>query len=739
MKRLLIFLLACLPLVVAAQTQKLLEINQSSFRPVHTDALSGVAIDKIAKDPSQRPCARIKMHINRMTTDEIRGVVVRTIGGNVVLTKQIVAVEGNGLIIEMTAKEQTRFYIHHDKYGDSNEVSLNLEGDKEYRIDAQLCVMQSIVVSTNVRDAEVYIDNEYKGKTNDHYALTVDGMAHGVHDLRVVYGGVNNEKKIEINSTNIYFRIEVDTAASEAQFVILEVVPKDAMVEIDGKNWVLDKYGFVQVLLNNGTYHYTISAKDYHSETGTFLVNGSKVEKTVKLRPAHGWLNLPSEGALQGAKLFVDEAFIGETPIANHKLPSGMHDIRIVKDLYKTFADRVEIKDGETIVYTPKLEPDFANVTLRTEEGCEIYINGVRKGVTSWSGDLSTGTYRFEARKASHRNSTITKTISAYPQKQSYDIPAPEPINGTLIITSSPAMANININGKDVGRTPLKLAMVIGSHRVVLSKEGFASEYKEVKIEEGKTSNLEVSLNELHSYVSSATTDAYSYEQSYTATKKNRSAASTSSKKTELRKKGFESMVELSAMVGIDLVANYHSTANLTYTAGYRFNPYVYLGGGAGVKFNVEADRKPIMLYPERYSPDWQDTYFGASCLEPCLVSVPLYAYARFNFCNTKCSPFFALAGGGNISPKKKVFNNDWLVAKYKTSYMYINPQLGVDFLSKRNVAYYLACGFHCFAPPHSYYSYYQMDDGDSIYEKATCTIVYKPVFSLDVHFGISF
>ena len=71
-----------------AQPEKLLEISAESFHPVQTDAISGVPIDKIGKDPSKRPCARIKMHINRMTRDEIEGVSVRPIGGSVVVTKR---------------------------------------------------------------------------------------------------------------------------------------------------------------------------------------------------------------------------------------------------------------------------------------------------------------------------------------------------------------------------------------------------------------------------------------------------------------------------------------------------------------------------------------------------------------------------------------------------------------------------------------------------------------------------
>ena len=94
MKRLLVLILLLFPLVTFAQSTTLLEIDASSFEPVQTDVLSGVAIDKIGMDPSRRPCARIKMHINRMSKEEINGLSVRTVGGSVVVTKCVVATQG---------------------------------------------------------------------------------------------------------------------------------------------------------------------------------------------------------------------------------------------------------------------------------------------------------------------------------------------------------------------------------------------------------------------------------------------------------------------------------------------------------------------------------------------------------------------------------------------------------------------------------------------------------------------
>ena len=106
MRNILTLLISLLSFVaVSAQTQQhSIIIDEASFAPE-----SGLAIDKIGKDTSQRPCARIKMRINRMTSAEIDQIKVMPVGGNVVVMKQVLSIEGNGIIIELTAKEQTRF------------------------------------------------------------------------------------------------------------------------------------------------------------------------------------------------------------------------------------------------------------------------------------------------------------------------------------------------------------------------------------------------------------------------------------------------------------------------------------------------------------------------------------------------------------------------------------------------------------------------------------------------------
>jgi len=498
MRYILTIIVSLLPLISAAQSTKLLEIDESSFEPVQTDVLSGVAIDKIGLDPSRRPCARIKMHINRMTEDEIEGVSVRPIGGSVVVTKRIVSADGNGLIIELTAKEATRFYLHHDKYGDSNEVCLNLEGNKEYRINAMLNTTHSIVISCNKPEAEVYLDGIYKGQISDTYDLTIGDVYPGPHSIRVKFGSASQEESVEVSSSNIHFRIILDLESAKPQFVAFRISPADASLIIDGKPYMLNKYGEIAetLMLNNGTYTYTVSAKDYHDEMGTFTVSGAKVDKQVDLKPAYGFLKVSGEGVLNGAGVYVDDKYIGDAPVTSGRIPSGEHTVRIVKPLFKETVTRVVIYDGKTRELNPTLVADFAKVTLTSKAGSDIYVNGDMKGKSPWTGNLRSGVYNFEARMAGHRNSTVSKTISAVPSAQTYSIPDPTPILGRVDLISSP-MSDVYVDGTNVGRTPLSTNLLVGQHTVSFKKEGFRTEVRTIDIKEEQPAMVKVTLEEV--------------------------------------------------------------------------------------------------------------------------------------------------------------------------------------------------------------------------------------------------
>lgn len=547
-----------------AQSENSIIIDQNSFRPVQTDVLTGANVDPISVDSSRRPCARIKVKINRMTPEDINKIDVKIITNNQ-LTKCKTADYENGLILELTAKSATRFYFNHPEFGQSNEVILNLDPNKEYYMEASLNQLYSIVVNSNVEGAEVYVDNVYKGKTNSSFRCTIKNVLIGSHTLKLVYDGAIREQDIDVNSEQISFgqNFNVEVELFEVNF---SIEPSKASIVIDGKMSFPINDGTFTLRLGKGTHSYVVRADEYHQQKGQFVVGNNDVNHKVILVPTYGWLNVKGD-QLENAVVFIDDKMEGKVPIVNKKLTSGTYRIRIEKDMYKPYETDVTISDNETTVYSPTLdanfgwlqigdtfagasvyvndsligtapisrhtlikgeysvrivknlykpyeekieiiedqvkilspdlEVDFATVSLSTVDDAELWVNGQYKGTGSWSGKLKTGSYTFEARKDKYHTQQISREITTQPPYQQYTLAPPVPITGNLKLRGVPDNAKVMLDGKKVTLPDNSEFndLLIGRHNVEISKAGYKQFSQYVTVREGETTAINASLS----------------------------------------------------------------------------------------------------------------------------------------------------------------------------------------------------------------------------------------------------
>lgn len=506
MKRLFILLFAiCTAAMATAQIEQAIIIDKATFKAVNSGVLTGVNIDPIGVDSSRRPCARIKMKVNRMTREEIDGLSMRIRTNNECI-KCKTADYDNGLIIEMTAKNGSRFYLHHDKFGDSNEVELNLEANKEYYIEASLNQQFSITVASNVADADVYVDNQFRGRTNSDGYLTVEGLLAGEHALKLIYSGVDYNQTILISSTNIFFRQDIDLKSTSSQYLVIKTTPKNALVEINGEV-VENSTNGASKILKPGAFTYTVTAQNYHPKSGTGVMRGEKITIDVELAPAFGHLAISADSDLSGAQVYVNNSQRGTLPLSkNIILKSGTHSVRIVKSMYKPFEQSVKITDGNITTITAALEPNFAQVTLNADKGVELWVDNTKVGVGTWSGKLEIGDHIVECRKASHEPSSQTLSITG-PNNVVRNFDPLKPIYGTLNISSNPIGATITIDGEKVGETPMiKNDVLVGQRVVEISMSGYQSTTETVEVVEGKTVELNPKLSVKRSTTYSSTT-----------------------------------------------------------------------------------------------------------------------------------------------------------------------------------------------------------------------------------------
>ena len=489
------FLFLVASITMYAQGGSTLVLDESSFAPVNQNAITGLNIDPISKDRSNRECARVKIHVTRMTAEDIAGISVRTVGGNILVMRKEIAAGGNGIIVEMTARPGVRFYLHHDIFGESNVVTVDLEGNKEYKIEAWCNLFQTITVACDRIGAGVFLDGRYKGVIGAQGVLVIPDVTTGLHQINVADSSDEASMSIEVTRSNVYFSIALQDSASLQQFVLFRVDPADATVELDGSVLPVND-GTASKMMRFGTYRYRVYAPRYHPAEGTVTVNSTehRSEVDVILKPAVGVLEITDNQSVNGADVYVDDEYIGKAPLTTSRLSSGSHKIRFVKPMYEPYEQYITIYEGKTLAISPELEADFVTVTLKAVPGSEIWVNGVYKGVDSWTGDLAKGACRFEVRKAGHRTAYLSRDLNST-SPITIDLPAPEPVYGQLVIDSTPAMAIVEISGMNPRETPVIISkMLVGTHEVRIKKDGYQDYVTTVTVSEGKTAEIKASL-----------------------------------------------------------------------------------------------------------------------------------------------------------------------------------------------------------------------------------------------------
>lgn len=282
------------------------------------------------------------------------------------------------------------------------------------------------------------------------------------------------------------------------QYLAFQINPAKVMLTVNEEVWDVGPDGSAMKYVDFGTYTYRIEATNYHTEAGTIEVNNPTETQlvTVEMRPNYGWIEVSDEGNLRDAMVFIDSDLLGKTPCKSDKLKSGKHTVRITKTMYEQYSEIVVVNDNEVTRIAPKLKANFSEVTLKVDADAEIWVNNEKKGVRTWTGALSSGTYKVECKMASHETSQTTLHITPNLVDSEFTLPLPKPIYGSLNVESTPNFADIYLDGTLVGKTPKSIPdVLIGNHEIKLVKDGFVDTKEIVTIAKGERKQLTVTLS----------------------------------------------------------------------------------------------------------------------------------------------------------------------------------------------------------------------------------------------------
>lgn len=343
---------------------------------------------------------------------------------------------------------------------------------------------QWLVINPVPVDAAIYIDNVFV-KAGIYSAKYKPGS----YSYRVEAPLYHTEAgKVEITESKKEFNVILKPAFG---YVIVNTEPeKDARVIIDGKTQINNSPCTSEALASGE--HVVQVIKDMYQPTTqkVKVIDGQTTPMKFIMQPNFAELTLNSPIK---AVLYINNQQ-KSTGTWNGRLNAGIYSLEARLDKYRTAKQDIELKAGDKKTIDLQPIPIYGSLDIISSPlGAKITIDGKEYGTTpNTISKLLIGDYMIQLTKAGF--ASVNKLISVIEGK-SVEINEKLMNSGPLKINSTPPNADIFIDEKLIGKTPLNTELSYGKHTIKLTQED-KTNTQEIEFTAESSSELNIELYE---------------------------------------------------------------------------------------------------------------------------------------------------------------------------------------------------------------------------------------------------
>ena len=246
------------------------------------------------------------------------------------------------------------------------------------------------------------------------------------------------------------------------------------------------------------------------------------------------------------AKVSIDGAALGSTPLDDVEVTSGEHDFTVEADRYAPATVKVDVTGlGERQSVDVTLSPLWAVISIESRPaGAKLTLDGEYIGETPFAAEILEGSYELAlAREGFDTVSTRLHVTANEPQA------LPEftlvESDGLLSVESKPSGATVTVAGEFRGRTPVELSLAPRKqHTLKIYKAGYKSIERQVQLDPASSEKLTLTLAFRYGtvFITSSPIDAELYvDGRLQGPATGRVELSTRAHRLEVRKVGYES------------------------------------------------------------------------------------------------------------------------------------------------------------------------------------------------------
>ena len=251
-----------------------------------------------------------------------------------------------------------------------------------------------------------------------------------------------------------------------------------------------------RILMRQGTYTVNVKKEGYYDVAQSLQVNEAPSRTVIiEMRKLPGQLTISTEPSVE-AFVTVDDTRVGRAPYGPLQLEPGTHSVSVTADRFLPFSQRLAVPGlGLHQQLDVQLVPLWANVDVTSSPpGAAVYQGTTQIGETPMRLELMEGSHSLSLIRDGYKawDGTVEAVANTDQVLPTVEL---EPANAQLRVLSIPRGANVSVNGRYRGQSPVTIALSPDvNYDIGLSKAGYGSTSRQVRLAAAASEEITVDM-----------------------------------------------------------------------------------------------------------------------------------------------------------------------------------------------------------------------------------------------------